>query len=204
MRSALAENLLSICPIIEKGPTNDHILPLFLNLLRDESSEVRLNLFKKLDDLNEVIGIEDLQQSIIPSLMELSQDKNWRIKLSVVEQFPVLARQLGETFFNEKLSPIAAAWLKDSVFTIREAAINNLKQLSIIFGPQWAARNMLPKLLSQHTDLNYLHRLTPLFGMAVIGQTMPFEIIKKMFVPVLQTLQKDKVANIRMNVAKTM
>lgn len=81
----MAENILTICPIIDKGPTNEHILPVFLKLLRDESSEVRLNLFKRLEDLNEVIGIEDLQQSILPSLQELAQDKNWRTKLSVVE-----------------------------------------------------------------------------------------------------------------------
>jgi serine/threonine-protein phosphatase 2A regulatory subunit A len=53
---------------------------------------VRLNLFKRLEDLNQVIGIENLSQSIIPALTELSQDKNWRIKFSVVEQFPVLAK----------------------------------------------------------------------------------------------------------------
>jgi len=45
---------------------------MFLNLLRDENSDVRLNLFKKLEDLNKVIGIEEMQQSIIPSLQELS------------------------------------------------------------------------------------------------------------------------------------
>ena len=61
VRSALAENILSVCPIIERGPTNEHVLPIFLNLLRDENSEVRLNLFKRLEDLNQVIGIEDLQ-----------------------------------------------------------------------------------------------------------------------------------------------
>lgn len=60
VRSALAENILSICPIIERGPTNDHILPIFLNLLRDDNSEVRLNLFKRLESLNQVIGIETL------------------------------------------------------------------------------------------------------------------------------------------------
>jgi serine/threonine-protein phosphatase 2A regulatory subunit A len=60
VRQALAENLLAICPIIEKGPTNEHILPIFLALLRDESSDVRLNLFKRLDDLNRVIGLENL------------------------------------------------------------------------------------------------------------------------------------------------
>ena len=72
VRAALAENILAICPIIERGPTNDHILPIFLNLLRDDNSEVRLNLFKRLEDLNRVIGIENLQESIVPSLRDLS------------------------------------------------------------------------------------------------------------------------------------
>ena len=72
VRAALAENILSICPIIERGPTNDLILPIFLNLLRDDNSEVRLNLFKRLEDLNRVIGIENLQESIVPSLRDLS------------------------------------------------------------------------------------------------------------------------------------
>lgn len=52
MRSALAENILAICPIVDRGPTNDHIIPIFLALLRDESSDVRLNLFKRLEDIN--------------------------------------------------------------------------------------------------------------------------------------------------------
>jgi serine/threonine-protein phosphatase 2A regulatory subunit A len=52
VRSALAENVLALCPIIDKASTNEHILPIFLALLRDESSDVRLNLFKRLEDLN--------------------------------------------------------------------------------------------------------------------------------------------------------
>jgi serine/threonine-protein phosphatase 2A regulatory subunit A len=46
-----------------------------------------------------------------------------------------LARQLGETFFVEKLNAICITWLSDSIFSIREAAINNIKQLTEIFGP---------------------------------------------------------------------
>ena len=54
---------------------------MFLLLLRDENSEVRLNLFKRLEDLNKVIGVEELQTSLIPSLEELSKEKNWRLKI---------------------------------------------------------------------------------------------------------------------------
>ena len=72
VRSALAENLLALCPIVDRANTNEYILPIFLSLLRDENSDVRLNLFKRLEDLNKVIGIENLQASIIPALTELS------------------------------------------------------------------------------------------------------------------------------------
>ena len=116
-----------------------------------------------------MIGIENLQESIIPSLTELSQDKNWRIKLSVVEQFPILARQLGENFYNDRLHSISAAWLQDSIFTIREAAIENLKELTKIFGAQWASRHAIPRLMALHTDANYLHRQTPLFGVIALA-----------------------------------
>ena len=202
VRSALAENILSICPIIERAPTNEHILPDFLTMLRDENSEVRLNLFKRLEELNKVIGLENLEQSIIPSLTDLSQDKNWRIKLSVVEQFPTLAKQLGEQFFNDKLNPICVTWLSDSIFTIREAAIENIRQLTGIFGHAWAARHIIPKLLALHTDANYLHRLTPLFGICALSRSVTQDIMVRQFFPVLATLQNDRVANIRMNVAK--
>lgn len=203
VRQALSENLLPIAPKIGKNATNDHILPIFLALLRDDSSDVRLNLFKRIESLNKVIGIENLSQSIIPALTELSQDKNWRIKLSVIQQFPVLAEQLGEAFFNEKLTPICITWLQDDIFTIREEAINNLKKLVEIFGAQWATRNCVSKITSLHLDSRYLHRMTPLFALSTLAPVLPAEEIKKSFVPVMQSLSTDRVANVRMNVAKS-
>ena len=60
MRQALSENMLSVCPVIGKQQSNSLVLPVFLTLLRDENSDVRLNLFKRLMDLNKVIGIAEL------------------------------------------------------------------------------------------------------------------------------------------------
>lgn len=118
----------------------------------------------------------------------------------------MLARQLGEAFFNEKLNPICIDWMKDSIYTIREASLENIKQLTIIFGMPWAQKNILPKLLALHSESNYLHRLTSLFGIALLSeqfQQLPAETTKKMIMPVFNTLLKDPVPNVRMNVAKT-
>lgn len=44
--------------------------------------------------------------------------------------------------------------------------------------------------------------MTPLFALAALASVLPPEEIKKSFVPVLQGLSSDRVANVRMNVAK--
>lgn len=120
----------------------------------------------------------------------------------MIQQFPVLARQLGENFYNEKLNPISTAWLRDSIFTIREAAIENYKEISKIFGAQWASTCAVPRIVQLHTDSNYLHRLTTLFGIQALSQSCSVDTIRRQFIPVMLTLTQDRVANVRMNVAK--
>ena len=77
-------------------------------------------------------------------------------------------------------------------------------ELSKIFGAFWASRFAVPKLMSLHTDPNYLHRQTPLFGMAALAPVVNADIVRRQFVPVIIVLAQDRVANIRMNVSKSM
>ena len=49
MRSAFASEVLKICEILGKKGTNMHILNIFLQLLRDENTDVSANLFKQLN-----------------------------------------------------------------------------------------------------------------------------------------------------------
>ena len=93
-------------------------------------------------------------------------------------------------------------WLNDNVYSIRVAAITNLKELTKLLGSQWAERNIIKNLMDLKNEINYLHRLTPLFGIAELSQVISSDIIKKNFTPMLLQMSKDKIPNIRMNVAK--
>ena len=164
---------------------------------------MRLKLFSRMDDLNNVIGIENLEQQLIPSLDQLSQEKNWRLKLQFLENFPMFARQLGEKFFNEKLNRYCLGFLTDKIYSIRESALENYRQLTVIFGEQWAYTNFFPQLFTLCLETNYLHRLTPLFGIQLFVEMISVDCIIQTFVPVLKKLKDDHVPNIRMNVAKS-
>lgn len=89
---------------------------------------MRLNIISKLDQVNSVIGIDLLSQSLLPAIVELAEDKQWRVRQAIIEYIPLLAQQLGVEFFDEQLSGLCMSWLGDTVFSIREAATVNLKK----------------------------------------------------------------------------
>ncbi|KAF8216232.1 armadillo-type protein [Mycena galopus ATCC 62051] len=84
--------------------------------LKDDFPEVRLNIISKLEQLimQTVIGIELLSETLLPAIVELAEDKSWR------------------------LGNLCMSWLGDTVFSIREAATVNLKKLTEVFGVEWA------------------------------------------------------------------
>lgn len=49
---------MEVAPLLGKQATIQHLLPIFLQLLKDKNPDVRLNVISKLDHVNNVIGIE--------------------------------------------------------------------------------------------------------------------------------------------------
>jgi serine/threonine-protein phosphatase 2A regulatory subunit A len=96
--------------------TIDQLLPIFLALLKDEFPDVRLNIISKLDQVNQVIGIDLLSQSLLPAIVELAEDRHWRVRLAIIEYIPLLASQLGVDFFDDKLGALCMQWLGDQVY----------------------------------------------------------------------------------------
>ncbi len=93
--------------------------------------------------VNKVVGIDLLAQSLLPAIKELAEDKHWRVRLAIIEYIPLLASQLGANFFDEKLGPQCLKWLEDSVYSIRDAATVNLQRLAQEFGPEWARTSLV-------------------------------------------------------------
>lgn len=54
-----------------------------------------------------------MQNSVLPAIIELAEDGKWRVRLAIVEHMPLLAQQLGQQFFDERLLKLCMAWLTD-------------------------------------------------------------------------------------------
>lgn len=52
VKTALASTVMGLAPILGCDLTMDHLLPIYLTLLRDETPEVRLNIISSLDKVS--------------------------------------------------------------------------------------------------------------------------------------------------------
>jgi serine/threonine-protein phosphatase 2A regulatory subunit A len=109
---------MDLAPICGQENTTALLLDLFLQLLKDEFPEVRLSIISKLvgkfwcfffifsqilslqGAVNKVVSVELLEQSLLPAIVHLSEDKQWRVRLAIIEHIPSLAGQLVSFFFS--------------------------------------------------------------------------------------------------------
>eukprot|EP01002_Notosolenus_urceolatus_P014897 NODE_688_length_1855_cov_6.260797_g559_i0.p1 GENE.NODE_688_length_1855_cov_6.260797_g559_i0~~NODE_688_length_1855_cov_6.260797_g559_i0.p1 ORF type:complete len:607 (+),score=144.44 NODE_688_length_1855_cov_6.260797_g559_i0:251-1822(+) len=196
VRSAIASSLTSLPAILGRQVSESALIPLFLSLLKDTAPDVRLAVIGNLAEVTE-IGLDLLRSHLVPALVTLAEDAQWRVRYAVIGHIPQLSVQLGQVFFEEKLSDLLIAWLKDRVFAIREAAVEALEKIVKNFGEAWATEALIPRILSGKSDRNYLYRTTTLYALRAIGLALTPQTIASHLIPAVLELSRDPVPNIR-------
>ncbi|KAI8867079.1 ARM repeat-containing protein [Ramicandelaber brevisporus] len=203
VRAKFATHISGLAPLLDKDATIEHLQPMFLQLLKDENSDVRLNVISQLEQVNGVIGIDLLSQSLLPAIVDLANDKQWRVREAIIKHLPLLANQLGREFFDQALNSMCIKWLTDNVCAVRDIATSNLSKLTTIFGIEWTKHNLLPHIIEQSSNQNYLYRITSVFAATTIGLSIEPEVVKEHILPILGNLINDPIPNIRFNIAKS-
>ena len=200
VRSALASNLLLMCPFVDKKLTNDYIYPIFVEMIKDNEHDIRMVLIKNLDKLHEIMNIDNIVQEIIPSLIEISNNKNWRIRNQIAETIPVLARILNKNIFMENILNICIKWLNDPVYAIRETACKLMKRLYDIFKGEDFEKKLLAKLSTMIKSDSYLIRITvTILIKEFVNDEYNYDFLEKKLFNYILRLSRDKIANVRMN-----
>ena len=198
VRSSLASNILSMAPIIDTKKTNEYIFPIFLDLIKDEGHDIRMLIIKNLDKLNEVVNIDNYVQGIIPSLIEISDNSNWRVRNQVQEIIPTIARIVKKKIFLENIMPICLKWLTDQVYAIRQNACKILKRLYDIFKGEDFEKKLLSKINSMIKVESYLIRITVVILIKeFLIDEYELDFMEKKLFPILIKLSNDKISNVR-------
>mmetsp|Transcript_43203 Transcript_43203/g.115584 ORF Transcript_43203/g.115584 Transcript_43203/m.115584 type:complete len:596 (-) Transcript_43203:856-2643(-) len=204
VREHLAEQITALAPILERDSSIKELLPLVKIFLADELIEIKRKALGSVGPLVEVLGADQTEALVLPEVIRMSEDQQWRVRLAVVETLPVYATNLGMDMFNSLMRDIQVRALNDGVAHIRECAVQNLEKLSTCFGaqgPQWVEENLLSSVLEAAKGSGpsgYLARITSLQAAARLVDVVPPRVTTDILMPqVISPLAQDPVPNVR-------
>ena len=202
VRGALASNVLKISSIIG-DKTKVYVFPIFLTLIKDENLEIRMTLINNLSELDKEIKINNIIESVMPPIKEISTNKSWRVRIQVMEIIPVLSKLFSQQLFMSHIFPICISALMDSVFSIREAASKVFVTIYKDVKNDEFEKKLLEKINELCNSTSYLLRNTVLvyikFFIKNLEDKIYFDFFEKKLIGIVLMLSKDKIANIRIS-----
>jgi serine/threonine-protein phosphatase 2A regulatory subunit A len=172
-----------------------------LDLFKDEYHEARLRIVQQAGAVCEVLGMDAVtssNNSMINALQVLIMDNQWRIRLAVVEQIGLLAKQFGVEVFQSKFETVFLSSIDDSVFYVRMRAVEVLRKVAKTFGSAWTVDHLLPKILEHYTaETGFVMRVTVIRTMHKLADVLSPEQIMEHLFPVLMRGVNDAVPSVR-------
>ena len=206
VRNSLAENIFKICPLLNKKQLNEIIFPMFNDLIKDENFDIRINLINNIINLSKNFELNNISNfitdKIIPSIIEISQNKSWRIRHKIINIIPNFVNQKN---FMKDIFPICLNYLTDHVFDIRNEGSKLLCNIYKDMNNSEFENKLIEKLNSMSNLTNYLIRNTCVifikYFIEKINEKIYFDFFQKKLIFLVYKLSNDKISNVRMNCA---
>jgi len=152
----------------------------------------------------DILGSDLLSSPLLAAILEHADDKMWRVRLAIILNMPVMAKHLGKEFFDSQLKPIFNVGLIDPIYSIRQACIAIIKDMSDIFGPDWTVAHLVPAIKAiPDRKNNALTRCTVLHAISALT-CLGGSVCCDLMLPLATKYCDDPVANVRFEAAKTM
>lgn len=125
--------LARIFPLLIEGFGSqiNELVPTLGNLIKDSEMEVRLAALEGVTQFIKTVNSEKVSICIIPALLSLSNESSIHVKSIVGECLGSIARTVGYTTFNAKLSGLLDSLMKDENAEVRLGVVKSLYDIFI-------------------------------------------------------------------------
>jgi len=138
--------LSEMAHIIGKDYTTSKILPILMDLLKDDNSEVKMNVCNGLQKVAHIIGPDVLSANFITTLTTLTKEAQWRVRMSVFDLVGELSKLFPKEIFQKQLEALFLSYLSNTAASVRETGIKKVKELAEKYKGDWVVTSFIPKV----------------------------------------------------------
>mmetsp|Transcript_29902 Transcript_29902/g.27373 ORF Transcript_29902/g.27373 Transcript_29902/m.27373 type:complete len:133 (+) Transcript_29902:1047-1445(+) len=126
VRISLAKGIQKLAQYLPQDLVIKKLFPLISTLLRDEFLEVKSEAFDCLKAFCSILDHEHVEKSVVPMITNVSNEKQWRCRLAMIEKLPQICERLGYEIFSKDIGTFAFNCINDHFYLIREQTIDNI------------------------------------------------------------------------------
>lgn len=197
---SFSQNILKISPHIKTEDVTEYVYPIFDTLMKKNVHEIQMSLFKTLNHLKNFVDIDTIISELIPSIMYVFNNNNWRIRLECSDFVPVISKVITKQKFLDLVVNLCLDRLVDPVSKVRENASIMISELYNVYKGDEFEKKLMDKINSMKDCESYLIRNTVVHLCSEFYNSDKIFFNKRLLQIVLK-LSKDKVSNVRMNSA---
>lgn len=190
--------------LIGKEYTVQKIMPILLELIKDENADVRLNVSSGLFKVAQIVGPDILSPQFLTTLTNMTKDAQWRVRMAVFELIGDLSKLFGKEVFTKHLESIFLTYLSNTAASVRDMGIKKVKELAEKFKADWIMSSFIPRVVEMFNvdKQGYNYRMCCLFSLQAVIPNLTKDQISQTVIPIFVKAMKDPIPNVRFTVAK--
>ena len=126
-------------------------MPILQELLKDDNSEVELNVVNGLVQIAKVLGIDLINSGqILSTLTNMTKDGQWRVRMGVFELIADLAIIYGKDVYVKHLQNIFMGYLTNTAASVRQMGVQKSAVLAEAFKEGWIMQDYIPVVINHY------------------------------------------------------
>mmetsp|Transcript_11642 Transcript_11642/g.12790 ORF Transcript_11642/g.12790 Transcript_11642/m.12790 type:complete len:572 (-) Transcript_11642:137-1852(-) len=200
VRRSACDHLKLVIASANISIVTDKLLPIFSSLVVDEQDSVRIMAVGCCGALAKRLSKEQNIKLIMPAIKQCADDKSWRVRYALADDFINLANALGGVLMAEHLKPAFIQLLSDKEPEIRTAAAREVAGIAKMIGNEQAVENILPCLPSLATDASQEVRMALASNLMALAPVFGMKKTKEHLLPLIFKLLADTDPKVRLGI----
>jgi serine/threonine-protein phosphatase 2A regulatory subunit A len=196
--------LSEMASIVGKDYTANKIMPILMDLIKDENSEVKLNVCNGLIKVASVVGPDVLSPTFLSTLTSMSKEGQWRVRMAVFELIGEMSKLFAKDVFQKHLEALFMSYLNNTAASVRDMGVRKAKELADKYKGDWIITTFIPKVVETYNidKQGYNYRMCCLQSLLQILPHLSKDQTASLVIPIFAKAMKDPIPNVRFTVAK--